>query len=269
MSDWPLTIDTAIMTVGQNYASSRGITVTAPVSANAKGAWTQIVASTPMAAKAIMIDLRPVITGDGLVDIALGATSFETPIIENLIVAEFNSSASFIFPVSIPANSRISARLQATTGSNACYILIMLLSHGFPGISFSRITTYGAAIADSGGTQVDPGGTLNTKNSWSQITAATQNNIRMLNIGIGNVANSARAAATWLTDIAIGPAGQEHEILRDLMLSSDTAIDTMTPKAIGPFPVSIPPGSRIAARAQCSITDATDRLFDVAVYGVD
>jgi len=42
----------------------------------------------------------------------------------------------------------------------------------------------------------------------------------------------------------------------------------MQPPVLGPFPVAIPSGSRIAARAQCNISDATDRLFDVAVYGV-
>jgi hypothetical protein len=34
------------------------------------------------------------------------------------------------------------------------------------------------------------------------------------------------------------------------------------------LPVSIPAGSRIAARAQSSINDATDRLFDLEVIGV-
>jgi hypothetical protein len=42
-----------------------------------------------------------------------------------------------------------------------------------------------------------------------------------------------------------------------------------SPNTVGPLPVDIPAGTRIAARMQASITDATDRLMDVIVYGID
>ena len=166
MGDWPLTLSSNIQTVGQNYASSRGTTVTASASANVKGAWSQIVASTPIAAKTIIIDFRCSLNGGFLVDVGIGASTVETVIIANLIAARFQSNSNYSFPISIPAGSRISARAQATTGSDALFVLVMLLSHGFAGTSFSRVTGYGVATADSGATQVDPGATANTKQAW-------------------------------------------------------------------------------------------------------
>jgi len=50
-------------------------------------------------------------------------------------------------------------------------------------------------------------------------------------------------------------------------LFSSSAVDFTVPMTVGYFQRKIPAGTRIAARAQCSGTDATDRLFDVLLYG--
>jgi hypothetical protein len=42
-----------------------------------------------------------------------------------------------------------------------------------------------------------------------------------------------------------------------------------TPATFGPLSVQIPANTRLSARCQCSITDATDRLIEVALYGLD
>jgi hypothetical protein len=56
-------------------------------------------------------------------------------------------------------------------------------------------------------------------------------------------------------------------ILGNLAYVVDSGIDTPEPQYYG-FPVSIPKGSRVAARAQCSINDATDRLIDITLIGL-
>jgi hypothetical protein len=133
----------------------------------------------------------------------------------------------------------------------------------------TRVTDYGTNTADSGAVSVDPGATINTKGSWTQIVASTTNPIRMLMVGIGNGANATRTAYDWLLDIGIGGSGSEVVILADQHLEAHTSDDLMSPTFIGPFPCNIPAGTRIAARSQCSGNDAADRLCDVQIYGID
>ena len=272
MGDWGLTWNAQEDTVADDQAVSAGTVLTASASTNTKGAWAQLVAATPIDAHAIAVIIRTN-TADQMMDIAVGPAGQEHVIVPNLITGDDGKSGSrpiFYLPISIPKGSRLSGRNQSTTGGAAQSLIVMLMNHG-SGASppMGRITDYGTATADSGGTGVDPGATLNTKNSWAELVAATASPIRQILICIGNQGNNVRSAASWLLNIGVGPAGQEHVILADMTLESETVADLMQPPVLGPFPVAIPSGSRIAARAQCNISDATDRLFDVAVYGVN
>jgi len=99
-------------------------------------------------------------------------------------------------------------------------------------------------------------------------------------VSVGLASNTAPSNATWMVDIGQGAAGSEIGVggtsattgLVDLpfRLAWDA---TSTAGAFGPYfgplPVSIPAGTRLAARAKCSITDATDRQITVALYGLD
>jgi hypothetical protein len=69
-------------------------------------------------------------------------------------------------------------------------------------------------------------------------------------------------------DIGVGSAGSEQVLLGDMDLSASAGSDSIGPMAIG-VPVRIPAGTRLAVRAQSNITDATDRLFDAMLLGVD
>jgi len=272
MGEWSISSDARLVTVGQTAASSTGTTVTAGT-ANVKGVWAQISAATPVNASGVIVMLASLsANGDYLIDIGIGAAGFESVLIRNILYCRRadDACAHFRFDVGVPAGSRLVARAQSTASSPTVVVAAMLLSYGFPGLShLGLVLDYGTAVADSGGTGVDPGATLNTKNSWAELVAATSWPIRALVMAIGNQNNSARTTATWLLDIAVGAAGQEHAIIPDIILSANSSGDLMQPPVLGPFPVAIPSGSRIAARAQCSISDATDRLFDVAVYGVN
>jgi len=272
MGEWSISSDARLVTVGQTAASSTGTTVTAGT-ANVKGVWAQISAATPVNASGVIVMLASLsANGDYLIDIGIGAAGFESVLIRNILYCRRadDACAHFRFDVGVPAGSRLVARAQSTASSPTVVVAAMLLSYGFPGLShLGLVLDYGTAVADSGGTGVDPGATLNTKNSWAELVAATSWPIRALVMAIGNQNNSARTTATWLLDIAVGAAGQEHAIIPDIILSANSSGDLMQPPVLGPFPVAIPSGSRIAARAQCNISDATDRLFDVAVYGVN
>lgn len=272
MADWSLIGDgQQFSTEGETASTSRGTTLTSGA-ANAKGSYSQLVASSSFAATFIIVHLKAITSAASLVDIAVGAAASEQVIIPNLLFSVdtigFPITTVFMFPVSIPSGTRIAARLQSNGASNTLDAVVTLLVSGFiPSAPLSVVTDYGIVTTDSGGTSVDPGGTANTKGAWSEITASS-NKVDMLSIVFGNQLNAAMATAHWLFDIGIGAAGSETILIPDLMVSSDVGDDRLSPVSIGPIPVNIPAATRIAVRSQCDIIDATDRLLDVALYGI-
>lgn len=260
----------------QDWKSSGTRTViTASGSPNTKGSYTEIIASLGHEANALLVSAHP-FTASGqrhLVDIAIGAGGSEEIIIENLLVDAAhtgvigNQLTLLEFPITVPAGTRLSARCQCSTASGTCGVQLHTYAGGFLAqAGFQVVDTYGPNTGDSGGITIDPGSSANTKGAWSELSASC-NQIELLIAMIGNNQNSARVSANWYVDIGIGAAGSEAVIVPDLYMLSNTTSDGINPQSFQ-IPVSIPEGSRIAVRAQCNITDATDRLFDIALYGV-
>ena len=277
MADWPQTHQSGI---SLHYPTGSGLdnlrmTVTGGA-ANTKGSWTEIVSSTPYDVCAIYLPLNLGhfdTTLDYLIDIGVGASGSEQVIIENLL---FSSSESirdaanpYLLPVSIPAGTRVSIRAQENSGSKSLYTGIQFFygRHFASVFPTTKIDTYGANTADSGGVEVDPGGSSLTKGSYSEITSSCEE-IKGLIIAIGNKKNGSRAEAWFGLDIAIGGSGQEQVIIPNYSLHSYGSTNKVSPSVSPVFPISIPAGTRISARAMSSITDATDRLFDVILYGL-
>lgn len=274
MGDWSLMEGQCWDTVGEVLGSSLGTTVTSGAGSNTKGSWVEIIAATTYVADGLLIIMSLGTAGvNHLVDIGIGAVGSEQVIIPNLLVAPWQTNICIAYPIptGIPAGTRIAARSQSgASGGQTIYVTISLVSQGFlPSAPLHRVTAYGAATADSGGTSVDPGGVANTKNSYSQINGVTTNPIRALLVAIGGANNSARATCYWLVDVAIGAAASEQIIIPDLALGAHLTGDNVLPGVLGPFFIDIPAGVRLAARAQCNIIDATDRLFDIVLYGID
>src|SRR3990172_6877060 len=275
--DWSLIEAQRFVTVGAVTAGSTGTDLTATATPDTKGSYVEVAASTAFDAHGLLIQLNNASTGasDYLIDVAVGAGGSETIIAANLYVGSGDSPVSadgygYLLPISIPAGTRLSARCQSHAASGVIRITIVLMGEGFitpPGLG--RVTTYGANTADSGGTQVDPGGTAHTLGAYSEIVASTTNPIRQLTITIGNMDNDVRTTAVWLLNLAIGAGGSEVVFIENLMLNCSSSVDLVQPQIFSPIGVNFPAGTRLAARAQCSIIDATDRLFDVILYGVD
>jgi hypothetical protein len=275
--------------VGGTTVNSRGQSVTPSATANTKGSYAQLLSGAGNTADAacVVLDLtNGSANTDYLVDLAIGAAGSEQIIATNLFMSGGGGLAgnlvySYILPIAIPTGTRIAARCQAGTASAASlHATLHVMAQGFlPSAPLQRLTAYGPNTADSGGVSVDPGGTANTKPStWTEITSSTTNPMRMLYAAFGLAQNSAPSTATWLVDLGIGASGSEIGIggssattgLVSLPFRVGVLTDFLwSPLVVGPLAVSIPAGTRLAARAQCSITDATDRLFDVMLYGID
>lgn len=270
MGEWAVGGHGRIETAGANGTSSGATVVTAAGSANTKGSYAQLIAATASTASALIVSVRTVATTDsGLLDIAVGGAGSEQIIIPNILLAsELHMMSAVTWPISIPAGSRIAARLQNTTASATYRVAVYLLSGAF-GMSAPghTVSTYGAATADSGGTQVDPGISAHTKGAWAQITASTDRDHRGLILGVGNQENTAATAGTWLVDVGVGGSGSEQVIIPNWRIHASVD-ENLAPPQSPCLPVSIPAGSRLAVRAQSSITNATDRLFDAVLYGV-
>lgn len=272
MPDFPM-IGASRFETGAHATEAGGVVLTAGGSAHTKAAsYTTIIASSSFDARLMVVQLGWWGGGavDFLVDIAVGAASSEVIIANNL---HFSSGTGdyctqFEFPIFVPAGTRISARCQATTASRTLRCAVTLGTHGFlPSSPLSVITTYGANTADSGGVQVDPGGTIETKGAYSEITSSLTFDISYFVLAVGIQNNTVRTSARFLMDIAVGAAGSEVILLPDQFYVCASTGDCLLPASIC-WPCSIPAGTRVAARAACSINDAADRLFDVVLYGV-
>lgn len=262
---------------GQRYESggasgAGGTSAAQPGAANTKGAYTEYVTSTSFDAIGFFISNGS--SGgnvDTLHDVAIGAAGSEQIIVPDILISGSNEgvAGNFVyFPIAIPGGTRIALRRQASTAATALNVVVILVGAGaLPAQRLQRAVNYGAAAADSGGVSIDPGGVANTKGSWVQIAASTSADIKWLVVCIGNQLNTVRTGATWLLDLAIGAAAAEQLVVPDINLVAQASSDFMNPRLLG-LPVSIPAGTRLAARASCTTTDATDRLFDLVLIGV-
>jgi hypothetical protein len=127
---------TTPVTMGVNTATSRGVTLTAPVSLDTKSAWTEIEDSTPSAFSALSIFTQSVtsttMNSSGvLVDIGIGAAGSETVLIPDFYLfasstAEYYSAYTpRAYGIDIPAGSRLSARYSRANNNNAVDLILI------------------------------------------------------------------------------------------------------------------------------------------------
>lgn len=262
------------LTNAQRFSTGPLSSVAAPVltchaSANTKGSYVDLIASTAFQAHWLLVFVGEAsASGDFLIDIAIGAAASEQVILANISTmsqAKNNEPRYFLVPLPVPAGTRISARAQATTGglTIACNVTIIGGAH-IPALGVA--VTYGVNTATSGGLTIDAGAVAGTKGAYGEITAATTRDIEWMVIMLsGN--NTARSTYLFGLDIAIGAAASEQVIVADLQLGTHSSSDDLHPGFIA-LPCHIPAGSRIAARVNCNGTDASDRLVAVAILGV-
>lgn len=261
--------DAGMLTASSNPTNVPSTTV------NTKGPYTQLVASTAYDTHALIFTCAHDAVGSTqsqLVDIAVGAAASEQIVIPDVLVSfdQWNGRAfvSVPFPVYIPAGSRIAAQFQSTSAAQDLRIGLHLLNLGLGAPPGRKMVSYGKNTADSGGVDVDPGGTANTKGSWVQITASTNEDLKGLIVCIGNQALTKTSTCFALLDVGVGAGGSEQVIIPNIALGVDTNNEQYQPIMTAMFPINIPAGSRLAVRAQNSINTATVRKFDVVLLGV-
>lgn len=252
-----------------------GVTLTSSASANTKGAYLTVAASTAFACNRILIECQFSSSNAGfeyLLDLAIGAAASEVVIVPNIPLdgtpnSTLGGFAIIDLPIAIPSGTRIAARCQCTTGSSGLGVLVSLVAAGGqPGIA-TNFVNYGANTATSGGVAIDPGGSANTKGAWAELTSSTSAVTQCLALAVAFGGNTAPQSARWYFDIGIGGSGSEVVLIADVAILCLGPLGTswiLLPKALS-WLTYIASGTRIAVRASCSITDATDRVLQVAL----
>ena len=164
-------------------ASSHGTDVmNYSTAANTKSPWVQLTASAPCNCSFILINIQQSCAGPTVaIDIGVGAGGSEVAVISNLMAAPGTSTytytnTSYLFPLQVPAGTRISGRAQsAAANDGGAFTSIQLFDDSFTGMEGAAgVDSVGFVSGTTLGTLVDPGGTANTKGSYYQLTAASR-----------------------------------------------------------------------------------------------
>jgi hypothetical protein len=204
----------------------------------------------------------------GLCTIYVGAGGSEEVLIPTLlcgwsaIYSNFFHPRKYIFPLFIPAGSRISAKTQCVTASRSFQVQLKLQGGGEPPIwCGSRVECVGADTANSRGTSVTPGTT--SEGTFTSIGTNTHEWRYILPMVQGNVADTTQVNGTKSLDIGIG--GAVYKELEDFIFQFNN-IEVSSPfNPFGQFTM-IPASSSLQARLQDASTDAEAK--DVCLYGV-
>lgn len=267
-----------------NSAFSRGLTfveqgqfdaaTTKLTTVAGNAGWDEVIASTDEDTDHVVIYMNYESQGAGaaveenLISVGVGAAASEQAIITNIPlsgrVATSRTMDALSFPVQIPSGSRVSVKVDADAATNIG-IGVKLFKGNEKSFAFSGAKGFGTT-ANFSGTAVDPGGVANTKGAWTELDASCSDTIRGFWIHVGVNENLTLGLnSTTFTDIGIGAAASEQVIVPDHYTFASTAEDG---SASIFYDVEIPSGTRIAARSQCTDTDATDRVRTIAIVGM-
>ena len=246
--------------------------------AHTKSAYTELIASTAFDAYLVVVTLcnNSVANGNSatLLDISIGAAAAETVIIPDLM-AGFVGDLSvafpryYIFPLYIPAGSRVSARTQSvrTTGSVTCLIQL----YGGPGDPDKwwygqHVTAYGPNAATSAGVSITPGGSGAEGTAVSVGTTSAAHGCLVLGIQ-GISTDVAWAAQAYHFDVGIDTSSTSW-LVQDAYYAVSTGNEQIGQGGPPWWPIfaRIPSGTVIVVGAESSA--ASPDVLSCAVYGV-
>lgn len=244
-------------------------TVTANASAHTKGAWAQLISSTTAQTDWLLIAPN-VSAANGvdtsfLLDIGTGGSGSEVVRIANIAAGyrQGNTSvgrqcAPFLFPLRVPASTRIAARAQSAVGGLSGTVQIATMTGAARSAMPTTLDTIGADTAASRGTN------LPTSNTYVQLVASTSQSYQALVVMQAGTGSSFTATETSTFTIATGASTAEVDIYSvDLGTSNQEAFH-YSPQTLATVYVGhIPSGTRLSAK------QSIGRNFrDVILYGV-
>lgn len=211
---------------------------------NTKGSYAQIVATCPVDAIGILLCCNSSNAAYFLADIAIGAGGSEQIVIPNLGTSSPSQgqpvSSPLFIPLYIAQGTRVAARVQASSGTNASQIKMIFVAGSFSGAIGKppcRYEDWGADTGSSFGTAVTAGNA--SKSAYTQLKATTGLDARWVILEIESVTASGNQDTV---DLATGAGGSERIVLPDVVFTDGN---------LGSYalvPLQIPQGSRVAVR---------------------
>ena len=251
-------------------AAAQGTAVTPQT--GAKGAWTQLIASTTAESYGLLICINSNTASNAsrntVLDIGIGASGSEVVIIPDLLAGNAaaytigGSGIWYYFPVTIEAGARISARAQGTVAT-AFRVFVQAMQRPLnPSLikKASFVDAFGITVPV--GTNLLPGTTA--ESGWTLLGTTTRR-CWFWQIGAQMPSgDTAHNAAVIHMDLAEGNGTNFNIMLQDVVFTTATTeAHTATPLTLGcEFPV--PEGRSIYVRAQ---TSGTAETIQIAAYG--
>lgn len=251
-------------------SSLYGVQLTAGGSAHTKGSWVLVQSGHSSACMGVLVYAAiNSATVSYLFDLGVGGSGSEKVLLSNF-AGMSGSNTGYTgawFPIMIPPNRDLRARVQASTGSSTARIHTVLNAMSWMTTpALGRCVTVGANTGSSRGTNVDPGGTADTKGSWTSFGTITT---PVKAVVFSFLTGGGSRTDNWkLVDFgADADGGTTYQtVIPNMFLADDLSYNTVQPSLLGPFPVDIPSGARLACRAQSSITTAGDRTIDAILH---
>lgn len=266
----------AIEFAGADTSDSTITTLTAGASIGTKNTtYVELISSTARASKRLTVRVGAINSKEHFqIFLATGAASSESDFISFTFWSGAAASGggaqneSFDIPCDIASSVRLSATCSSSLANSEVQISVALSDDDGPGTSSQR-ETIGITGANDGfmGTDVDPGGTANTKPSgWTEISASTSHDYDMLLVSVGMSDNNALANGSWLIDIGTGAASSEVTLIEDIFHQADS-FESGNQWYIIRAPITS--GTRVVAKCQSTIIDSNDRLIDISIVGIN
>lgn len=255
--------------VGVVTSSSTGTTVTASSTANTKGSYAQLIATT--AADCVMVYIQATnllaVTVNFLVDIAIGPSGSEKVVVPNIFMVGASATGGSCFdtliPLSIPQGTAVSARCQCSTASGAISLKLTTFDGAFThSEGAAGYDDLGTSTSTSGGATITASSTTNTKGAYTQLIASTARDYRGLLLDFGKT--PAAGDGFNLYDIAIGAAGSEVIIASNLMVGNMVNAAVVDRQVF--LPISIPAGTAISVRMQSTVASNTCTMTAYGAY---
>lgn len=211
--------------------------------------------------------------GRGCLDIMIGGSGSEVALIENLLMGYCGGSADdaqvkgpkqWMFPVFVPAGSRLSIRAAGEAASTTVRCAITLMGgQGSPQFHVgTKVTTYGVATVANGTTITE--GQSGVEGAWAQITSSTSRDHFCVVPSFQFNTQTTNEAYSYV-DLGIGAASSEVQIGAPYVYSS--GFYALMDGPFNPMPTfcNIPAGTRLAMRASNS---GLRRAAQGAIHGV-
>jgi hypothetical protein len=246
-----------------------GAAITAGTPGNTLGSWGAISTSTPIDCCMLGLTMNYFnsTTSNFAYDIGVGAAGSEVVLISGLTQSNIGGSdaptCNVMFPVHIPAGTRLSQRAQSTVASDANVGLGALMYDG----SFTRgegpagYDTIGFS-SNSRGTALVPNATAGTAGAYTQLVLSSARDYQGFFYMVDNQGLTG-GGMLYAIDIAVGAGGSEQNISTGWLHQQISNTLQTTSQRYAELPIVA--GTRISAR--CTCFSASGRNIGITFYG--